>query len=135
MIAFRRFSNCPTLPDLIRDDAEARAARWMRTTPIAVWCRPSTLLRLQQHNLLPAASTNFTLPVFSFPSDRMRHDCQAVTVSALLAAASLVLSVGGLLLRGGLITPLGSATFIQWSSWLTGRGMRLWRKQRSRSRR
>src|ERR1039458_7550743 len=60
MVAFRRLSTCPTLPDLIRDHAEAGAARWMRTAPIEIWCLPSMLLLLQGHDGLPAALSGFT---------------------------------------------------------------------------
>jgi hypothetical protein len=43
VIAFQRVSTVPTVPELLRRDAESRAARTYHTLPMAVWCRPATI--------------------------------------------------------------------------------------------
>lgn len=134
MIAFRRLSTCPTLPDLMRADAEVRAARWKRTTPIEIWCRPATLLLLPRHDCLPAAVSGPALQSLASTADRVRDDCREFVMCACLDAASFVLCVGRLLLRVGLIGPGHATLALRWSCWLTQRGMLFRRSQRPRRR-
>lgn len=42
MIAFKRLSTGPTLPDLIRKEADRRAQRSLHLLPANVWLRPAT---------------------------------------------------------------------------------------------
>jgi hypothetical protein len=132
MIAFRRHSTCPTLPDLIRDAAEARSARWARMTPVEIWTRPSTTLLLRTRGNLPVAPCGVVHVASAPDADRLRDEGQRFVAAALLATASLVLCVGRSLLRARLITPGDAALAVQWSVWLTRHGLRLWRRGRSR---
>jgi hypothetical protein len=43
MIAFQRLSVVPTIPDLLRKDADRRAARMSPALPMEAWCRPATI--------------------------------------------------------------------------------------------
>ena len=43
MTAFKRLSTGPTLPDLIRREADRRAQRSLRMLPADVWLRPATI--------------------------------------------------------------------------------------------
>lgn len=49
MIAFQRLSTGPTLPDLIRREADHRAERSLRMLPLEVWLRPATAAVFWQH--------------------------------------------------------------------------------------
>ena len=49
MIAFRRLSTGPTLPDLIRRDADRRAQHSLHMLPTNVWLRPATAAVFWQH--------------------------------------------------------------------------------------
>ena len=49
MIAFQRLSTGPTLPDLIRREADRRARRSLRMLPPEVWLRPATAAVFWQH--------------------------------------------------------------------------------------
>ena len=49
MTAFKRLSTVPTVPDLLRRDAERRAARLRRLTPIEAWCRPAMIAVVWQY--------------------------------------------------------------------------------------
>lgn len=51
MIAFRRLSTAPTIPDLLRREAERRAVLHCRTMPTAAWCRPATIAVVWDHGL------------------------------------------------------------------------------------
>lgn len=51
MIAFRRLSTCPTLPDLLQRAAERRAVLHCRSMPTAAWCRPATIAVVWDHGL------------------------------------------------------------------------------------
>jgi hypothetical protein len=48
MIAFQRVSTVPTVPELLRRDAESRAARTYHMLPMAVWCRPATIATVRR---------------------------------------------------------------------------------------
>ena len=49
MTAFQRLSTGPTLPDLIRRDADRRAQRSLHMLPADVWLRPATAAVFWQH--------------------------------------------------------------------------------------
>jgi hypothetical protein len=123
------------LPDLIRAAADERATRWARLTPVEVWVRPATRLLLHRRDSLPAVPAGCVPPAPAASCGRVRNDYRGVAAHACLGAASLVLCVGRLLLRGGLITPEGAALAVRWSCWLTRRGMRFWRDGRLRAQR
>jgi len=38
-----RISTCPTIPELLRADADCRAARRIASLPVEVWCRPAVI--------------------------------------------------------------------------------------------
>jgi hypothetical protein len=120
MMAFRRLSTCPTLPDLIRSAADIRAAQWARTTPIEIWSRPSTLVLLQRRN------GSLGAPPASTPQPH------AAFARVCFAAASLVLCTCHLLLRVGLVTPNDAVITLRWSCSLTRHGMQFWRHGRLR---
>jgi hypothetical protein len=135
MIAFRRLSHGPTVPDMIRAAADERAARWARLTPAEIWARPETRLLLHRRDDLPAAPAGCTPPATTASCIRLHTDYRGVAAPACLVAANLVLWVARLLLRGGLITPQEAATALRWSCWLTRRGMQSWRDGRLRTQR
>jgi hypothetical protein len=120
------------LPDLIRDAAEARSARWARMTPVEIWTRPSTTLLLRARGNLLVAPSGVVQAASAPDSDRLRDEGHRFVAAAFLATASLVLGVGRSLLRARLITPGGAALAVQWSVWFTRHGVRLWRRGRSR---
>ena len=49
MTAFQRLSTGPTLPDLIRRDADRRAQRSLHMLPVDVWLRPATIAVFWSH--------------------------------------------------------------------------------------
>ena len=49
MTAFQRLSTGPTLPDLIRREADRRAQRSLRMLPADVWLRPATAAVFWHH--------------------------------------------------------------------------------------
>lgn len=128
MVFLQRISTCATIPELIREAAEARAAAWSRTAPLAMWCRPSALLVLRgQEGARPA-----TLPVGrSRPAlaHGLRRIAAAVAFRACLIGATLLLAATQLLLTAGLLTSGDVGRVLRWSSRLTETAMRLWRRR------
>ncbi len=51
MTAFQRLSATPTVPDLLRREADRRAARSSRALPEAAWCRSATVAVAWDHGL------------------------------------------------------------------------------------
>jgi len=89
MIAFRRHSTCPMLPDLIRDAAEARSARWARMIPVEIWTRPSTTLLLRARGNLPVAPCGVVHLASAPDSDRLRDEGQRFVAAASLRPRAL----------------------------------------------
>lgn len=116
----------------MRDDAEARAARWTRTTPIDIRRRPAKILPWR--SALPAAIAGATLRLLAPAANRVRDDCHKFVMRAWLDAASLVLRVGCFLLRIGLTSLEEAAMVLRWSCWLTRHGMLFRRTQRPQTR-
>jgi hypothetical protein len=125
MISFQRLSTIPTLPDLIRADADVRAAAVCRVLPVAVWCRPSTLLVLRGHNYCALVS-----PPGSLLPVPLRRAGRTMAIRVCFLAAGSVLTAARLLLRAGFLAPNDIALALRWSSGLARTGMRLWRRGR-----
>jgi hypothetical protein len=125
MLAFHRLSTGPTLPDLIRDAADAQAAAWSRSMPLAAWCRAPTVLMLQAQGC-PALRWQSAPP----SPQRVRRAGRAVGMQVCFASAAIVLATARLLLRAGLLRSNEAATALSWSSRLAAAGMRLWRRGR-----
>ncbi len=51
MTAFKRLSVGPTVPDLLRRDADRRAAQSCRTLPAGAWCRTAIIAVARNHRL------------------------------------------------------------------------------------
>ena len=51
MTAFKRLSVGPTVPDLLRRDADRRAAQSCRTLPLGAWCRTAVIAAARNHQL------------------------------------------------------------------------------------
>ena len=51
MTAFKRLSAAPTVPDLLRREAERRAVRHCRALPAAAWYRPATIAVAWDHSM------------------------------------------------------------------------------------
>ena len=51
MTAFKRLSAGPTVPDLLRQQAERRAARICHALPVAAWCRSATVAIVWDYRL------------------------------------------------------------------------------------
>lgn len=66
MIAFQRLSTARTVPDLLRREAERRAALHCRSMPTAVWCRPATIAVAWDHGL--NGQPRIAGPADGFPS-------------------------------------------------------------------
>jgi hypothetical protein len=125
MISFQRLSTGPTLPDLIRADADVRAAAACRALPVAVWCRPSTLLVLRGRNYSALISPpGPLLPVL------LRRAGRTMAIHVCFLAAGGILTAARLLLRAGFLAPDDTALALRWSSGLARTGMRLWRRGR-----
>jgi hypothetical protein len=112
MIAFQRRSSGPTLPDLIQEAADARAATWSRALPLAAWCRTPAWLVLQGQQP----------PGLGWPSGRpphhLRHSTRSRSVRTRLATAA------------GLPTRAGAAAIMRVSSRLVAAAMRLGHRTR-----
>lgn len=129
MMCFQRLSTGPTLPDLIRADADIRAAASSRALPLAVWCRHSTLLMVRGYNR-DVANLAMTLPPGPVLPAPVRRAGRAIAVRVCFLAASSVLIAARLLLRAGLVRPNDAELALRWSSGLARIGMRLWRRGR-----
>lgn len=129
MIQFQRLSTGPTLPDLIRADADVRAAASGRLLPIEVWCRQSTLLVLRgQGEAVSRLPSGPLLPA------RVRRVGRTVTIRLCFLIASGMLTITQLLIKAGMLKPNESARPLRWSLGLVRTGMQLWRDSRLYSR-
>jgi hypothetical protein len=130
MIAFRRLSTGPTLPDLIRTAADSQVAAWGRTAPVAVGCRAPALMVLQGQNY-----PGLTWQSGPLAPTHVRSVARVILIQACFLGAGIVLAAAHLLLRADLLRSDDATTALRWSSRLTGTAMRLWRRGRLRARR
>ncbi len=139
MNAFRRLSTVATVPELLRQDAERRAAAICRALPAAVWCRPALIAsargqdrgRRQRGGLMsslgdaawqrpPPAGTSLAAAAHPAWSRSIRIVLCFRGADALLATARV--------LNGcGLLSPEGVGAFFAGAERLTRAGMRAWR--------
>ena len=122
MIQFQRLSTGPTLPDLIRADADARAAASGRILPIEVWCRQSTLLVLR--------GQGHGVPHLPLLPARERRIGLTVTKRLCFLAASCVLTIARLSIDARVLRPNEAGWPLRWSIGLVRTGMRLWHRRR-----
>ena len=147
MIAFRRLSSGPTLPDLIRAAAAEDAVRIAQMMPLEVWCRPATICALRSRPRLSAPWPGVSGPSVSGPSvsgpslsgpslsgpsalPQARSAAVMTEIRAWTGAAEIVLRATRLCNRAGLLSPEGVGAGFRWSSWLIRRGMRTWQRTR-----
>ena len=132
MIAFRRLSSGPTLPDLIRAAAAEDAIRIAQMMPLEVWCRPATICALRGHPGLYMSWPSVSGPSVSGPSvlPQARSSTVLTEIHAWTMAAEIVLRITRLCHRAGLLSPEGVGAGFRWSFWLTRRGMQTWRRTR-----
>jgi hypothetical protein len=133
MAFLQRLSSGPTLADLIRTDADNRAAAAGRALPLAVWCRHSTLLMVGGYDYRPPDFA-ITLPSGPLLPGPVQRAWRAMAIRGCFVGASLVLITARLLLRTGLLRPGDTEPPLRWSSGLTRTGMGLWRRGRLRRR-
>ena len=146
MTAFKRLSAAPTVPDLLRREAERRAVKHCRALPAAAWCRTATIAVAWDHSLNgslfrpgPARQAGSeAMPPFrpaavqaSLPAPALRSwQCQA-GMAACFAGASGLLAAARLLNWCRLLSPDGIAAALAGADRLTRAGMRLWRSSRA----
>ena len=137
MIAFRRLSSGPTLPDLIRAAAAEDAVRIAQMMPLEVWCRPATICALRNRPRLLAPWPGVYGPSVYGPSvsgpsalHQARSAAVMTEIRAWTGAAEIVLRATRLCNRAGLLSPEGVGAGFRWSSWLIRRGMQTWQRTR-----
>ena len=137
MIAFRRLSSGPTLPDLIRAAAAEDAVRIAQMMPLEVWCRPATICALRSRPRLSAPWPGVSGPSVYGPSvsgpsalPQARSAAVMTEIRAWTGAAEIVLRATRLCNRAGLLSPEGVGAGFRWSSWLIRRGMQTWQRTR-----
>jgi hypothetical protein len=156
-----RISTCPTVPDLLREEAHRRIERSLRLVPMQVWCRPTTITAIclhrndgivhsgvdvsSQFRTMELLSPDVTLRARSRAIARsrraaMRTDLVAKAlhnwkrragINIFFAGASGTLAAARALNRCGLLTPDELGVAIAVSSRPTRAGMRLWRAGRA----
>jgi hypothetical protein len=129
MIPFGRLSAGPTLPDLIRQAANAQAAAVSRPLPLAAWCRGPVLVALREQEC-PVLTWHSTPPF----RQRLRNADQGIMMRGYVTSAMIMLAAAHLLLDAGLMRARDARMAFRWSSRLTAKGMGLWRRGRSRVR-
>jgi hypothetical protein len=80
---FQRLSTVPTVPELLRRDAERRAARTSHLLPMAVWCRPATIAAVR-------SGWDSGLPGAAAPADYVRIRTEFFRPSDEVARLSLL---------------------------------------------
>jgi len=146
MNAFRRLSTVPTVPELLRQDAERRAAAGCRSLLAAIW-RPALVdsgraqdgvaqdeVKRRQSGLSPGnnaaarqppVATRTCLVAPAAPALR-----RSIRIEACFGCADAVLATARLLNGCGLLSPEGIGVLLAGAERLTRSGMRAWRAGR-----